>query len=283
MKIKLKLWVKILLFIIIFISLFLLYSRFIGTNGLNVKEYSIIDTKIPEGFYGLKIVHISDINYKMTTTKKELKKVVDEVNSLKPDIVILSGDLFNKDINYTKNDYKNIIEELSNINYTIGKYAIKGDNDLNIKKWETVIADSNFINLNNSYDLIYYNGLKPILLVGISSNYKKNHIKNTINSINEQIKDEYSYSILTLHEPDYINDFDYSKFNLILSGHSLNGGIKLPFIGGIIKPKGAKIYYDEYYNLDNTKLYISGGIGTNKFKFRFNNTPAFNLYRLKNK
>jgi predicted MPP superfamily phosphohydrolase len=55
----------------------------------------------------------------------------------------------------------------------------------------------------------------------------------------------------------------------------------LPFIGGVLRPKGAKIFYDEYYSLENTKLYISSGIGTNKFKFRFNNRPSFNLYRLK--
>jgi len=283
MKIRLKLWVKILLFIIISESLFMLYSRYIGTNGLKVKEYSVIDSKIPENFYGLKIIHLSDIHYKMTTSKKELEKVVNEINLLKPDIVILSGDLFNKDITYTKNDYDSLVELLSNINYNIGKYAIKGDNDLNIKKWENVIEESNFINLNNNYDFIYYNDTNPILLMGISSNIKRNHIKTSINSINEQIKDEYGYSILLLHEPDYIDSIDYSKFNLILSGHSLNGQIKLPFIGGIIKPMGAKVYYEEYYNLENTKLYISSGIGTNKFKFRFNNSPSFNFYRLRNK
>ena len=44
-----------------------------------------------------------------------------------------------------------------------------------------------------------------------------------------------------------------------------------------------KKYYDEYYELDNTKLYISSGIGTNTFKFRFNSKPSFNLYRLRTK
>lgn len=283
MKIRLKLWVKILLIIVFLFSIFTLYSRYIGTNGLIVKEYSIIDSKIPENFYGLKIVQISDIYYNSTTSKKELEKIVDEINLLKPDIVLLSGDLFNKGINYSNNDYDNLTKILNSINYNIGKYAIKGDNDLNIKKWETVIENSNFTNLNDSYKLIYYNNLEPILLVGISSNYKKNHIKDSINSINTQIKEKYSYSILTLHEPDYIDDIDYSKFNLILAGHSLNGQIKLPFIGGLLRPKGSKTYYDEYYELNNTKLYVSGGIGTNNFKFRFNSKPSFNLYRLRNK
>lgn len=283
MKIRLKLWVKILLVIIVLFSLFTLYGRYIGTNGLKVNEYSIINSKIPESFYGLKIVHFSDIHYKVTITKEELEKVIDEINLLKPDIVILNGDLFNKDIEYTKNDYKDLIEILGKINYNIGKYAIKGDNDLSIKKWESVINDSNFINLNDTYELIYNDGIDPILLVGISSNSKKNNIKDTIKNINEQVKYKYSYSILTLHEPDYINNIDYSTYDLILAGHSLNGQIKLPFVGGIIKPYGAKKYYDEYYELDHTKLFISSGIGTNSFKFRFNNKPSFNLYRLRNK
>ena len=74
MKIRLKLWVKILLTIIVLFSLFTLYSRYIGTNGLKVKEYSIVNSKIPESFYGIKIVHISDIHYKVTTTKEELEE-----------------------------------------------------------------------------------------------------------------------------------------------------------------------------------------------------------------
>ena len=283
MKIKLRLWVKILLIIIIFLSLFFLYSRYIGINGLIVKEYSIVDSKLPNNFYGLKIVHLSDIHYKITTTKKDLEKIVKEINLLKPDIVILSGDLFNKSINYTNKDYKNLIEILNNINYNIGKYAIKGDNDLNIKKWEEVINESNFINLNDTYELIYSEGYDPILLTGISSNIKKNNIKENINSIYSQVNTKYNYSILVLHEPDFIAEIDYNKFNLILAGHSLNGQIKLPFIGSLIKPNGAKNYYNEYYELNNTKLYISGGIGTNEYKFRFNNKPSFNLFRLRNK
>ena len=283
MKIKLRLWVKILLIIITFLSLFFLYSRCIGTKGLVVKEYSIVDSKLPDNFYGLKIVHLSDINYKMTTSKEDLEKTVKEINLLKPDIVILSGDLFNKNINYTNNDYKDLAKILSNINYNIGKYTIKGDNDLNIKKWEDVINQSDFINLNDTYELIYFEGYDPILLAGISSNNKKNHIEKSINNIYNQVTIKYNFSILVLHEPDYINEIDYNKFNLILAGHSLNGQIKLPFIGGIIRPKGSKLYYDEYYELNNTKLYISSGLGTNEYKFRFNNKPSFNLFRLRNK
>ena len=283
MRFKLRTWVKVILIIIILLSLFFSYSRYLGTKGLIVKEYGVKDSNLPNSFYGLKIVHISDIHYKVSTTKEDLKKIVKEINLLKPDIVILSGDLFDKSISYTNEDFSNLSDILNNINYNIGKYAIKGDQDLKISDWENIINSSNFTNLNDTYKTIYYNGNEPILLTGISSNYNKNHIKESINKIEKEIKENIKYSILVLHEPDVIEDIDYSKYNLILGGHSLGGSIKLPFIGGIIRDKYSKKYYDEYYKLDNTKLFVSSGIGTNKYKLRFFNKPSINFYRLRNK
>ena len=282
-KVKVRKWVKIIFILLLIISSIVLYSRFIGTNGLVIKETAIVDSNLPKNFYGLKIVQISDIHYKVTTTKEELKKVVKEINLLKPDIVILTGDLFDSNIKYKKNDYADLIKILNDIDYNIGKYAIKGEDDLKINKWEEVISESNFIDLNDKHEFIYSNGINPLLLVGISSNYKKNHIKKTLASIHEEINTEYKYSILLLHEPDVIDDIDYSKFNLILAGHTHGGQVKLPFIGGIIKDKYSKIYTNDYYDLENTKLYISSGIGTSKYKFRLLNTPSFNFYRLRNK
>lgn len=283
MHIRLRKWVKILFLLILITSCFFLYIRYIGTKGLKVKEYAIIDTKIPSNFYGLKIVQLSDIHYNVTTNKKDLKKIVNEINLLKPDIVILSGDLFDKNIEYSKKDYEDLVDILSSIDYNIDKYAIKGEDDLNNQNWESIINDSNFKNLNNKYEFIYSNGIEPILLIGIESNYKNSNIKETLNSIYSEINIEYKYSILVLHEPDFIDEIDYSKFNLILAGHSHNGQIVLPFIGGIIKDKYSKKYYAEYYELNSTKIFISSGIGTSKYKFRFLNKPSINLYRLRNK
>lgn len=282
-RIKIRTWVKVLFVIIIITTSIFLYGRYLGIKGIQVKEYSIIDNKIPKNFYGLKIAQISDIHYKVTTTKEDLTKIVNEINLLKPDIVIFNGDLFDKNIKYTKKDFKDIKEILKNINYNICKYAIKGEDDLHIKNWEEIIEESNFINLNDKHEFIYSNGIDPILIVGISSNYKKNHIKETLNQIYENINTNYKYSILVLHEPDIIQNIDYSKFNLIFAGHSHGGQIKLPYIDGILKDKYSKIYINDYYEINNTKLFISSGIGTSKHKFRLLNKPSINFYRLRNK
>lgn len=282
MSIKAKKWIKISFIFIILILLFFTYSRYIETKLFKINEHIIVSSKIPKSFYGVKVVHISDIHYKVTTSYKDLKKIINKINLIKPDIVIFTGDLFDKSITYTNKDYKNLTKLLSSIDSSISKYAISGDNDLNNKNFDNIIIESGFINLDDSYDTIYNNSLEPITITGISSNYKNVHINKTLNTINKQIDKNNNYSILVLHEPDLVDEIDYSKYNLILAGHSLGGSIKLPFIGGIVKDKLAHTYYDSYYKLNNTKLYVSNGIGTNKLKLRFLNTPSVNLYRLKN-
>ena len=281
-----EIWKKIILIIsiiIVFIISFFAYSRYIATKKFKINEYVVRNSNIPDSFYGTKIVHISDIHYKSTTDYLDLKKIINKINLIKPDIVILSGDIFDKDIKYTDKDYEQIKDQLKKIDYNISKYAIKGDSDLNIKKWEEIINDSDFINLNDTYDYIYNGGIDPILIVGISSNYKNNHINKTIEDIKKETISPYKYSILVLHEPDFINDIINLNFNLALSGHSMGGKINLPIIGGIAKNKYSKKYYKSYYRVENTNLFISNGIGTDSLKLRFRNTPSINLYRLRNK
>ncbi len=268
------------------------YSRYIGTTGLIIKEYNINDESIPKSFHGTKIIHISDVHYKTTIFKDDIKKMINKINKLKPDIVVLTGDLFDKYTEYKDSDFNELSDLLSEIDPTIGKFAITGNHDNKYEEWESVIKSSGFINLNDKYELLYKNSLHPILVAGLSSNLNNDkEISERLLSTTKYIESNQgkeknnnvaAYKILLIHEPDYIDDIDYNNFNLILAGHSHNGQIRVPLIGAIIRPKGAKKYYDEHYNLNNTDLYISSGLGTSKIPYRLFNKPSINLYRLTN-
>ena len=67
-----------------------------------------------------------------------------------------------------------------------------------------------------------------------------------------------------------------------MSGKSLNGQLKVPYGGGLVFSKRSK-YYDRYYKVDETDIYITGGIGTNNIPVRTFNHPSINLYRLRSK
>ena len=280
MNIKLHKSVKIIVIIVIVIFLFFMYMRFIETSGLKVKEYKITNSNLFD-YHGLKIVHFSDIHYKTTFNYKDLEKVVEKINYINPDIVVFTGDIFDRKIKYSDNDIKNLIKLFSKINASYKKYAIIGDNDTK-ENYLKVINNSNFIDLSDKYELIFNKSENPILIAGLSTG--TSNVSQKLLNVNEYIlsdKAKHVYSILLMHEPDNIasiNDFD-----LVLAGHSLNGQIKIPFVGGIRKMNGAKNYYDEHYKIRNMDLYISGGLGTNKVNLRLANKPSINFYRLTQK
>lgn len=279
---------KIILIIIFVMVVIILYSRFIATKGLDIKEYKITNELITDNFYGFKIVHISDIHYGRTVNKKELENLVNEVNLLKPDIVVLTGDLMDKDTEMNETINKDISDTLSKIDVSVGAYAISGNHDKYFTEWEDIIQNSGFKNMNDGYELIYNEGYTPILLAGISSNNEDIiSIEEKYQPIEEFIttNEDFSniYKILLMHEPDFIDNINYSYFSLVLAGHSHNGQIRLPLIGATILPPNGKKYYDEYYKLNSTDLYVSNGVGTSTISFRLFNKPAINFYRLTNK
>lgn len=288
---------KIIVIIVLIISCFLLYARFIGTSGLKIKEYKVTNKLLPRQFHGMKIVHISDVHYGRIIHKKELQNIVTKINELKPDIVVLTGDLIDKDTKLTKKDQEIITETFKNIEAKMGKYAVTGNHDVSFKAWDTIIEDSDFMNLNDTYDIIYSDNYEPIMIAGISSNLKnvrkvKDKIINITEYFNRQnstiktdssdssVVQETKYHILLLHEPDYIDQMDHSSFQLILSGHSHNGQVRFPIIGALYTPVGSKKYYKPHYTVGNSELYISSGIGTSTINFRWFNRPSINFYRL---
>ncbi|MDD3187561.1 MAG: metallophosphoesterase [Bacilli bacterium] len=275
---KKKIIIGFIVTFILFLSV-LLWARFIGTKGLVVKEYGI-SVQISDNFDGLKIVHFSDLHYGMTINSDKLEEVVDKINFIKPDIVVFTGDLVDKKVSITDDEKSALINLLKSINASLGKYAVSGNHD--ISNFDNIMDQSGFEVLNNTYELIYNKNNNPILIAGVTSN-----LLDTA-SIDEKLKSTYEflstnsiqYKILLMHEPDFIDNIQSNTFNLVLSGHSHGGQVRLPFVGALVKVIGAKKYYDSYYKVNNTDLYISSGLGTTWYKVRLFDKPSFNFYRI---
>lgn len=279
-----KKFIIILIIIILILGLGLLYSRFIATSGLKVKEYKVVNNKITDSYHGLKIIHLSDIHYNSTINEKELNNIVDKVNEIKPDIVVLTGDLIDERLSYDKDI---IINCLSKIEAKLGKFAVSGNHDIPLDDYNYIIKESGFTSLDNKYELIYSKTSEPIIISGIGYGDEDIGIKTEQYDkyISELKADDIKpiYSILLVHEPDTVDNLDLNKYDLVLAGHSHGGQVRIPFIGKLYTPEGAKKYYDEYYKINNTDLYISSGLGTSMYKFRLFNRPSFNFYRITNK
>jgi len=277
---------RMFLIILIFILVgLLLWSRFISTKGLEVREYGVTNEKIPSAFNGFKIVQLSDLHYGRTVDDKKLEEIAARINELKPDLIVFTGDLVDKDIKITDKKLASIKAFLTSLDSKIGKYAVKGNHDYSNKLFENIMTDSGFKTLTNESDLIYYQENTPIIISGFASSIKTipdyDNVFTNLNLTEEELNTY--YKILLVHEPDQLLKLDDKNFDLVLSGHSHNGQVRLPIFGAIIKTNGAKTYYESYYKVDDTDLYISGGVGCSVLNFRFMNKPSFNFYRLYNK
>lgn len=276
--------IKILVVFLLLIVGTYLYGCYIAPNNIKTNEYKIKVDNLPDNFDGFKIVQISDILYGTNYNEENLKKLVNTINENNPDIVVLTGDLINKNNKLTTSAAEKVGDILSKITATCGKYAISGDNDINFDEWTNIIKNAGFTNLNNTYDTIYKNGYDYFVIAGVNTFADKESINNkttqTLEYLNSLEQNPPIYNILLMHEPDYIDDLTSNPFDLVLAGHSLGGIVKLPLIGPAYKKEGASIYNDGYYKIENTDLYVSTGLGSEEFKFRLFNTPSINVYRL---
>ena len=275
-----KVLVKWLIIFAIIGTIFYTYTTYISNVKVEVREYRIINEKIPVNFNGLKIIQMSDLHYGSTIYNSELKEIIALANERKPDIVVFTGDLINPGYNLSSKEQEELIKNLQSINTSIGKYAILGDEDN--EKIATIFNQSDFAILRDEYDLIYNSKDNPILLVGINSDKKEPDIDKAFSYFREVNHLANIYTIALIHEPDLTDEISYQS-DLILAGHSHNGNIRIPFTKkALFKVAGAKKYSDEYYQLDKSELYVSSGLGT-KTGFRLFCRPSINFFRLSNK
>ena len=271
---------KIIMYIILLIALIVIYSIYIEPKLLfTIHEYGIETNKIDDKMDGLKIVHFSDIHYGTTINKDELDRVIKKINKIKPDIILFTGDLFDKNIILHKDSIKDIKKLFNKLNSTSYKYAIYGDNDYNNKdEYIDIMESAKFTILDNNYKLIYMDSNNPIEIIGINKYENKDY--SFIDSPIEGIDTSNIYKIIIDHEVDNIDNYKNSNIDLILNAHSMGGIINIPLLGRIINEKGAKKYKDNIFDINNTKVYNSNGIGTSSLKVRFNNIPSINFYRI---
>ena len=274
---------KILLIILVIGTIFFFYITYVSSVKIKVREYRITEKKIPASFNGLKIIQLTDLHYGTTMFNENVKDIVKMTNDRNPDLIVFTGDLIDKNYKLTNKEQEEIIKELKKLSASLGKYAIIGDEDN--EKTNNILNQANFTILKNESELIYQKNNEPILLVGLSSNSKNQNIEKAYSYFKQNVFNSNIYTITLLHEPDTVDDIIGSyNSDLFLAGHSNNGNIRLPFVKySLFKVDGAKKYDQDYYNLGNSKLYISSGLGTtNKSNIRLFCRPSINFFRLSN-
>ncbi|MDQ1350816.1 MAG: Metallophos protein [Acidobacteriota bacterium] len=97
-------------------------------NGLRkpiVREFTVPIKKLPVSISGFSIVHLSDIHLESYKSKETIGHIVDTVNGLKPDLVVITGDLIDSNIC----EDAAFCEHLERLNATYGVLAVTGNHE----------------------------------------------------------------------------------------------------------------------------------------------------------
>jgi len=231
----------------------LLYSAYGVWNVFHpiVKEISVKINNLPDSWRGMRAVQISDLHIGHIIRGKFLSSVIETVNVQNPDIVFITGDLFDG----MDGDLESISNPLANIRSREGIYFVTGNHEtyLGVDKAAEAIKNTQIMTLSDQMVKI-----KGMQIIGLSYPERGQGKNNSEIIRNIPGYDPSSPSILLYHSPTQIEEVKNEGISLQLSGHTHNGQI-LP-LGFITK----LIYKGHDYGLfqdGNFSLYTSSGVG----------------------
>ena len=236
---------------ILAIILAIAYSIYGVWNAFNprVIKLNVAVDSLPSSWVGKKIVQISDVHLGHVYREDFLNGVVEKINALNPEIVVITGDLFDG----TDGNIDSFVAPLNNIKAPV--YFVVGNHEtyLGMDKVRAAIAKTKIKLLSD--DLENIDGLQ---LIGI--NYPLRGLDRDISKIIPQIPgwDQFVPSVLLIHEPLQIEFAKKLGISLQLSGHTHRGQL-FPF--GFITSLIFRGYDHGFQREGSYAIYTSSGLG----------------------
>lgn len=205
---------------------------------------------------GLKIVQLSDVHIGPTLKKDFFDELVTRTNELKPDLVVITGDLVDGRVENLEHELTGLAEFKS----TLGTYYITGNHEYywEGEKWIDFVRSKGVHVFENTNKILNYNG-QDFCLGGVYDLKATTFVKSHICSPQEAFKSSPSdlYKILLAHQPNSCKLAEGLDINLQLSGHTHGGqGFPWNLIIGLVQP-----YLKGLYNHKGMDLYVNAGTG----------------------
>jgi len=215
-------------------------ARFIRTKNITLKTKNIQRD--------IRIVQLSDIHMGIIHGRRFLAQLVDKVNSLEPDLILITGDLIDGPFKSPETLYTTLKKLKAPTYFATGNHeymvGINGALEI-IGKMGIKILRNNSIEIDNN-----------IQLIAIDDRWEGDM---SLSALFKSVKpDQKKFTILMSHQP---RDFDIAAkagVDLMLSGHT-HGGQFFPMI--FFTPLMYK-WGKGLYKLNGSTLYTTTGVGT---------------------
>jgi predicted MPP superfamily phosphohydrolase len=225
-----------------------------GMRAAAVNPFTVTIERLPATLNGLKIVQVTDLHIGPMVGGKWLREVVDKVNSLKPDVIAVTGDLVDGSVE----ELAKHVAPLADLKAPLGVYFITGNHEYysGVEEWCAHVASLGIRVLRNER-VSLHDGLD---LAGVDDWSSRNFPGQGANLAKAlQGRDTTKALILLAHQPAAIIEAAAHGVDLQLSGHTHGGQIwpftylvylQQPYAEGLHRHKETA-----------TQIYVSPGTG----------------------
>lgn len=228
-------------------SVAILEARFVTLEKINIKLQ-----KLKKKY---KVVQLSDVHIGGLIDASFIKEIVTKVNLLRPDVIVLTGDILDMDVSKIQAPLK----ELKNLNAKYGTFFIVGNHEYfhniniiiqEIKKLGIKVLENENVYIGEVGEGFNLAGVYDVF------GYKAGHHIPDINAaLKNRQKD--SPTVLLAHQPKYIEEVK-SGVDLMLSGHT-HGGQLYPFkfLVALVQPYISGLHQHN----EELQIYVNKGTG----------------------
>ena len=255
--------------IILTIAIILFIYNYFQISKAHINKIKIKSNKINNK---IKITQITDFHSNKYINLEKLFKNLEDYN---PDIIVITGDLIDhktKDLKLALELIKRAKDITKNIYFVAGNHEDKNPiYPILTKEMDTL----GITILDNELKSIVINEEK-INIAGVKFQINHEEYNNILKDIDVNI-----FTLVLSHSPNKPVEYLLGNEDLILSGHTHGGQVRLPILGAILAPgQGLFPKYDKgVIRIDKTILYIDSGLGNRLLPIRlFNPIQISNIF-----
>lgn len=271
-------------------------------------EITIPMHHLPRTFEGMTVVQLSDLHVGPYIRRKEVEYWVSLANALRPDLVVLTGDVIDRSLA----SLPDALEGLRGLRPPLGVLAVLGNHDLSSDRYsargelrggETIAQGMESIGIPTLRNQVTYIGSGPdrLAVMGLDwivrrgsqpsfsapgspgfYRYYSAETRAELGRMAEQIPPE-TPTILLAHHPDTFSDVPALRIGLTLAGHTHGGGQVVFFTwdGAPVGITSARFrYVSGLFQENGCSLYVNRGLGYFGVPIRINCPPEISRFRL---
>lgn len=260
-----------------------LYSNEISRHELDVTRRDFFMPDLPGLFEGFRIVQFSDIHLDEFMEDFFLREVIEQVNSLEPDLLLVTGDFVSRGpmpISVPFAAAARCAEMLRKLNCR-ERYGVLGNHDAMVgSSFICQHMEANGLPLLvNEHVLIERSG-QHLVVAGLDD------VSLGTPDLNRALLSAPDAPVVLMcHEPDYADSIARQprggQVDLIFSGHTHGGQVRIPGLPPLELPPNGKIYVEGRFQVGHSQLYVNRGVGTVGLPFRLNCPPEITVATLR--